>query len=328
MGVKEIFHQGLRRSFSYRSSFIFLLLIAITIIFGSLSKDWAFIRWQNMKALIRIAPELGIVTLGMSLLLISGEFDLSVGSIFAFGAMVAGASYEWWGLHPLFGLLLALACGAVFGYVNGKIVTKVRVSSLIVTLGTMWVYRGMLLIITGGYAIYYYPGETSSLFSGALVGTIGEIPIQIIWLTGIAIVLYILLEHSKFGNWILSTGSNKESARMMGINTDRVKIICFVIVGILSAFAGVMQACRIHGAYGTQAKMLNLEAIGASVVGGTSIFGGVGTIPGAALGALIIRFLDNGLLSIGLTMFHFYVALGLVLIAVVAINIYLRGRRT
>lgn len=323
--MEKMLRQIVERFFSYKGVFILLILIAITVVFGFLS-EWKFTTWTNLSMLFRIAPEMGIVALGMALLLISGEFDLSVGSMFAFCSMVAAWPFVHWGWHPVISLSLALATGALLGFVNGMIVTKTRISSLIATLGMMWVYRGLLLIITAGYAVYYYPEHESPLFSEIFTGSVGPIPVQIIWMIGVAILIYILLEHTKFGNRILATGSRKESARMMGINTDKVKIICFMVLGVLVALAAVMQSCRIHGAYGVQGQTLNLESIGAAVVGGTSIYGGVGTISGAFCGALIVRFLDTGLLIIGLSMFHFYVVLGLLLVVVVSINIWLRKR--
>jgi len=315
------------RIIHYKSFFIFNLLIIVTIIFAFLSPQMAFIKQENLITMLRLTPEFGIVTLGMALLLISGEFDLSVGSIFALGSLVAAWTYTNWGWDPIVSLIAALIVGALCGFINGAIIVKSNVSSLIVTLGMMWVYRGLLLLITGGFPVYFHPEHKYPLFYEVFAGFIGPIPIQMVWMIGITVILYILLEHTKFGNWILATGSNKDSARMMGINTNRVKTICFMILGLLSALAGVMQSCRIHGAYGVQGEMLNLRAIAAAVVGGTSIFGGVGTIPGAMFGSLIIQFLDSGFLAIGLSMFHFYIALGSTLIIVVFVNLLLRKVR-
>jgi len=316
------------RLYHCRSFFIFLLSLITFVTFTFLSPNMNFARWNNFSTMMKIMPEFGIPTLGMALLLISGEFDLSIGSIFAFCAMVAAWSYYHWGLHPILGLLLAMGVGALLGLINGLIVTKTKVSSLIVTLGTMWVYRGLLFMITGGFPVYYHPERTFPLYYKLLVGNLGPAPAQMVWMIGLTALLYVLLEHTRLGNWIFSTGSNKEAARFMGINTDKVKIICFMITGTLSALAGVMQSCRLHGAYTVQGQMLNLRAIAAAVVGGNSIFGGVGTVPGAFFGALIIQFLDSGFLAIGLSMFHFYVALGSTLIAVVFANLWLRSRRT
>lgn len=324
----NIFIKSGKKLLSFRSIYIFFIFIGVLIIFGFLSPEWSFLKWPNVSTLLRTAPELGLVTLGMTLLLISGEFDLSVGSMLAFCSMVAAVTFTDFGWNPFLGLSLALAFGALFGFVNGLIVTKTRVSSLIVTLGTMWAFRGLLLTFTGGFPVFYHPEDQSQLFKDIFVGEIWGIPIQIFWLIAAAIILYMLLEHTGFGNRILATGSNEQSARMMGINTDRVKIICFMILGVLVAFAAVMQSCRIGGAYGNQGAWLNLKSIGGSVVGGTTIYGGVGTISGGALGALMVKFLDSGLISIGLEMWHFRIALGAMLIIVVSINVWLRGKRT
>lgn len=312
--------------FSHRSSNVFVILIGLVAIFTFLS-DMTFIKAANLTCIFQIAPELGIITVGMGLLLIVGEFDLSVGSIFALCALIGAWTFTIWGWNPWLSLLAALLFGASLGLINGIIVTKARISSFIVTLGTMWIFRGVLLLIAGGFPVYYHPETVSSAFVDIFTGNIGPIPVQIFWLVGVTTLIYVVLEHTRFGNWVFATGSNKEAARMMGIKTDRVKIICFVILGTLVALAGIMQSCRISGAYSGQGQTANLESIGAAVVGGCSIYGGIGSIPGAMFGAIIIRILSNGLLTIGVSTIYFNVGLGLILIIAVGINIWMRRRR-
>lgn len=311
--------------FSFKSTSVFLIFIGLMMVFGTLSPS--FLTERNLRVMFRIAPELLLVTTGMGILLISGEFDLSVGSELALCAFIAAWTFTELGWNPYLSLIVTLAFGATLGVINGLLVTKLRISSLIVTLGTMWIFRGIVYVSSEGFPVYYRPDTASPTFLKMFTGSIGPIPVQILWVMGVVVFLYIMLEHTRFGNWIFATGSKKEAARMMGINTDLVKIICFAIVGFLAALAGVMQSCRIMGAYSVQGKLLNLRAIAASVVGGCSIYGGVGSVPGAAFGGMIVYTLSSGLSNLGVSAFYFYIALGLMLIGAVAFNIWLKEKR-
>jgi len=314
------------RALAYRSFSVFIILVGMIVAFWAITPGHIFISPPVIDIFLEMSPMVAIVTVAMGLLLISGEFDLSVGSTYALTAATTAILYTYYGINPAIAILAGLALGGFLGFINGMIVTKLGITSLIATLGTMWAFRGVVLLITGGYETPYYPAETSPIFSDFLSGKIGAIYVQFIWLIVVAVFLWVLLEHTKFGNWILSTGSNKQSARMMGINTDRVKVICFILVGVLSAFAGIIQATRIHVAAPWTAQTLNLEAIAGAVVGGTSLWGGVGSIPGAILGALCIRVLSVGLTMLGLSPYHFMISLGILLILAVAFNVIVRKR--
>jgi len=264
-----------------------------------------------------------MVVMGMAILMIAGEFDLSVGSELAFCSLIAAWSLEYWGLNPFLGLLLVLIAGSLMGILNGLIVTKMRISSLIATLGMMWVYLGIVFAITSGYPISYNPAVSSQLFEQLLVGSTGPIPNSFIWLISAAILLYILLERTAFGNKVFAVGSNKTAARMMGIDTNKVKIICFSMVGFLVGLSGVMQSIRIRGAYSAQGSLLNLRAIGGAVVGGTSIYGGVGTLPGSLIGGIIMVITEIGLTACKVPAYYFQLVLGLLIVLIVGINIKL-----
>lgn len=311
---------------SYKSVSVLLVLIGLYLFFTLLSRDFRFANLGNLNAILRSGSELGIVAIGMAFLLISGEFDLSVGSQLALCSLVGAVSFTYWGFNPYLSLILAIFLGFCLGVVNGTIVTKLRISSFIATLGTMWVYRGIVLIWFKGYPISFHPEIENPMFGKLFIGSIGVIPAQAIWFLIICILFYILLQRTSFGNRVLATGGNEQAARMMGIRTDRVKILCFGLLGAAVGLVGVMQSLRLSGAYAVQGEILNMQAIGSAVVGGTSIFGGVGTIPGAAFGALIIQGLQSGLLSIGLAGYWYQTALGLILITSVSF-LWIRRRR-
>jgi simple sugar transport system permease protein len=271
-------------------------------------------------------PDLGVVTLGVGMLMICGEFDLSVSSVlplssYIFTLLLIG------GANPILALLVALAAGAILGLVNGLIRVRTGISSFIVILGTMMFWRGVLYVWSRMAPISiraYVP--TGSALERALTGTIGFVPVQIIWFVLFAVILGLVLHFHKFGNWVYSTGDNKEAARAMGININMVKTLCFVIVGVLSAFAGVMQAVRLGSFAATQGIGFELGAIAAAVVGGTSLFGGVGTMAGIFLGALTIPILQNGLILMGVPVFGVTAFIGAAVILFVIVNTFVERR--
>jgi len=162
-----------------------------------------------------------------------------------------------------------------------------------------------------------------------LVGKVaGLVPMQMVWFVIFALVLGILLHHHKFGNWVYATGDNKMAARAMGIRTDRVKMTCFIIVGLLCAFVSVVQICRMETFTCTQGKGFELRAIAASVVGGTSLTGGIGTMAGIFLGALTIHVLENGLILMRVPVFGISLFIGLAIVLFVIVNTYIERRRT
>ena len=324
----NVIKQSLKKFLSYRATGVFGILIVLVAIFTMLSPEGVFVKEASLKTILKLGSELAIVTMGMGVLLITAEFDLSVGSELAFCAFVAATAYTDFGLSPFLCVFISIAFGAFLGVINGIVVTKLHISSLITTLGMMYVYSGLVSILSGGYSTAFNPKTVSPVFVEIFIGTVGPIPVQVFWLLGIALFLYLMVDHTKFGNWIYAAGSNKESAKMMGINTDKVKILCFALVGALVGFVAIMQTIRILGAFPVQGSGLNLEAIAGAVVGGISIYGGVGSIWGALLGAMIIRVLGSGLITIGIPAFYFRLFLGLAIISSVALNIYLKKIRT
>jgi len=273
------------------------------------------------------APELGIIVIGVTLLMISGEFDLSVGSASAWCALTAIKLYQL-GLNPFVALIITLAIGMAMGLVNGLITVKFGLPSFIVTLGTMMAWRGAVYVATTGMTISFPVGQTCPAFYNFLTGNLRGIPAQFIWFVILIIVASLILNSHRFGNHIYATGGNKEAARAMGIDTDKTKLICFMLLGVLAALAGVMRATRIRGFYAQQGTAMELMAIAATVIGGTSLFGGVGTVVGSFLGVLVVTFLDYGLIMSGVSGYWFKVILGTVVILVVIVNKVLEWRRS
>ena len=329
--VSQAFRHGriniaLRKVVSTREIVILSIAIGLFVLFYFTSFRNRFVSPESLTIIFTVIPELGIVVIGVALLMICGEFDLSVGSVSSFCALI-GVELYIFGLDPFLALVIVIGVGAVLGAINGLITVMFGIPSFITTLGTMMVWRGAQLIITAGGSISFHVQETHPAFYDFFTGKVGGIPIQFIWFLIIGVALALLLNHHRFGNHVYATGGNKEAARAMGINVNRTKIICFMLVGVLCAVAGFMQTARVRSFYSTQGEELNLMAIAATVVGGTSLFGGSGTIIGAFLGVLVLTFVEYGLIMSRVPSFWFKIVLGVFVILVVIINIVVGRRR-
>lgn len=302
-----------------------VILIAVVVVATLRSPDNNFIRVANLKNLGAFGSEFGIVALGVGLLMIAGEFDLSVGSVLAFCALVFTWTNEL-SLNPFIGLLITLVAGVVTGLTNGLITVRGKIVSFITTLGAMMFWRGLTLWLSGGEmrAVNLDPFSAfKALFTG---DWFGFFPAQAFWFLLIAVILTILLHFRRFGNWIFSTGDNPLAARSMAINTDRVKITSFIIVGVLVAFAAVLQTTRLSAFSSRVGTGWELSAIAAAVVGGTSLRGGIGNMIGIFLGALIIIVIENALVLARLPYEWTYMAFGLVILFSVLLDLLIERR--
>lgn len=314
--------------FSYFREFgIFLILILLSIIFYFTSRNHSFVSQTNVGTMLKIGPEIGIIAIGVTVLMIAGEFDLSVGSMLGFAALVMCWLYSKLNLNLPLAFFITLCVGAFMGALNGLITVKFGIPSFITTLGTMMWWRGMIFVISAGFPTIFRPEKTNPLFKFILAESIGGIPLQFIWFVVFTIILTLLLNYHKFGNHVFATGGNKEAARAMGVNTDLTKIICFIIVGILSAFCGVIQSTRARGAYALQGTGAEMQAIAATVIGGTSLFGGSGTIIGTFLGTLVLEVISSGLLTSGVSGYWFNAVVGITVITIVIMNVKVEQRR-
>lgn len=301
-------------------SSIFMLTVTI-LIFYILSPY--FLSYFNLRTLLELFPELGIVVLGVTVLMISGEFDLSVGSVFALCPILivkmlsAGVNL---GIATTLALIVSLGIGAL----NALMVVKTGIPSFIITLATMMCWRGVVLAVTEGTPPSI-PEEFSWLESH-LTFWLGPIRISFIYFLIILIALWIILERTRLGNWMFATGGNPEAARARGISPAKVKLISFMITSLLAGFAGLVQTSRIGSALPSAGQGWELDAIAASVIGGTSLFGGAGSIIGAAIGAFLLRIIGNGLVIAGAPGYYFRMFVGIIIILAVIFDITLKKR--
>ena len=312
----------LLRFFSYKISYTVVLFVALFLVFLFVTPNHSFVSLSNITSLAKLAPDLGIISLAVGMLMICGEFDVSVPSIVAMSSFMF-IHYLMWGIPVGIAALLTLLVGATMGLLNGILVVKTGISSFMATLGTQLFWKGILYVWSQMMPIglrTYLPSGT--LFESILVGKIGDVlPVQILWFIGIAILLSLLVHRHRFGSWIFATGDNKMAARAMGINTDMVKTLCYVIVGVICSFMAVMQALRIESFAATQGIGMDLRAIASSVVGGVALTGGVGSIPGVFLGTLTIQMLENGLILLGAPGIGINAFIGAAVIVFVVLNV-------
>lgn len=291
----------------------FAILVAALVGFSVVAPS--FLSARNVQNLLLIAPELGFVTLGIAILIISGEFDLSVGSVFALAPMVTILCFNS-GVPFVIAVLAGLLAGACVGLVNGWLTLRFSIPSFITTLGTLFAVRSLTIIASGGFPPPFPDGMATSVF----VANLGSFRASLVWFAAIAIALAVVLQRTNVGNWIFASGGQAQAAKDMGIPVDRVKIGCFILCSTLAGFAGIVQTFRIESPLPSAGEGIELQAIAAAVIGGVALSGGVGSIVGALIGTLLIRVIDNGLVMARIDANWFKFALGALTIGSVILN--------
>ena len=270
-------------------------------------------------------PFMAIMALALTLVIICKEIDLSFPSIMGFSGWVCLAVFTSTGNVTL-AVVSSLITGLLAGLLNGILVVKVGVPSLIVTIGTMFFWKGLTLVCSGVMGGPLVAAKGTILFQ-SLVGRIGGVvPAQALWAIGLAFLFWLVLNRHKFGAHIFFTGDNIESARMMGIPVNRVKMLVFAQLGFFAAFAGILANFEFLYWWTTQGQGYLLGTIAAVFLGGTSAFGGMGTIFGTFIGCIIIGSLESGIVGVGLSGFWTRLIYGLIIVASVSIHSILRRK--
>jgi simple sugar transport system permease protein len=296
---------------------LLLVIIAFSLFSG------LFLTSETFGGILTIAAEFGVVALGVTLLMISGEFDLSVGSNFALSAMIFATLFVIKGWPDVVSFAVSLLAALLVGLLNGIVTLKLRMPSFIVTLGTLMVWRGVVLLFTGGFPISYL-GESSSVFT-VLAGRYGDVHLSAFWWILLAAILGIVLERTRYGNWTFATGGKFEAARELGVSVNRVKLVNFAITGLLAGLGGSLQFARLRSTSPSYGEGLELTVIAAAVVGGTSLTGGSGSILGTVLGTFMLAMINVGLVLGGAPVFWYRTFVGIVILLAVATHIKIRG---
>jgi simple sugar transport system permease protein len=302
-----------------------VMLLLLLVVLFQIRSEGIFLSVNNVRGVLGLLPETALVAVGVTLLMISGEFDLSVGSVFALMPMTMAvlivAGWPFWAAVTV-GLMLC----ALIGFLNGWLTIRFDIPSFITTLGMLFMARSLTVVISGGFPPRIKPGEIPSWIFVGFVDDGGLIRASVLWFIGIAILVSLLLSRTNFGNWVRATGGYLPAASAMGIPTGKVKIACFMICSVLAGFAGMIQSLRLNSFLPSIGEGMELQAVAAAVIGGISLSGGVGSIIGGLIGAILIRVIDNGMVMSQIDGTWFKFAIGALTIFAVVGNAWLRRR--
>ncbi len=297
---------------------IFLILLLVVLVFSALAPG-QFAQWSNFRLIMQNASILAVLGVGMTFVIITAGIDLSIGSVLVFSGVVSAMVMramggEGWGT-AIVGILVAIACGIVWGWINGVLVAKAKIPPLIVTLGTFGASLGFAQILTGGVDISSVPLVlTESIGYG---NVFGSLPVIVVIATVFVVIGAIMLNFTRFGLYARAVGSSEEASRRVGVKVDRQLIYVYTLTGGLAGVAGILSLSQFATTAIAGQSLTNLNVIAAVVIGGTSLFGGVGTIIGTVVGLFIPAVLQNGFVITGVQPYWQQVAVGAVLVAAV-----------
>jgi simple sugar transport system permease protein len=305
-----------------------LVLLVVQIVVFALINP-AFLSPLNIGNTLTFTVELGLIALAMTLLMTSGEFDLSVGSVFGFAPVLMWTFFNAGLLSLPVAFVVAMLVAMAIGLVNGLFVTRLKIPSFLVTLGMLLVVRGTALFITDGFPQRTWNAQGHWL-AEVLVGdfTLGPLRLyaSLFWFAAAALALGWILNRSKAGNWIQAAGGNAAAARARGVPVERVKVALFVLSAAMAAFAGIISSIRTAAANPNSGTGYELEVIAMVVIGGTLLTGGRGTILGTVLGVLILRTMRNGIVLIGVPGLAYNIFIGAIILGMMALHSWLERR--
>ncbi|GFZ33886.1 sugar ABC transporter permease [Clostridium zeae] len=313
-------------SFNIRDLFlkysIYLVLVVLIIVFSGISPK--FLSTANIGNFLRQIPTVGIITVAITMVLITGGVDLSIGAIAAF-AGTAAAYMAVHGFNPIIVIAACLLIGALWGMFNGVLITKFKLEPFILTMGTSYLIRGLILFFTNGIYIKGVPDWFYSL-ANTTVGSRIVHSNTVIFVI-LAIIMSFVMKNTRFGRYSYAVGSNKESARLSGINVNKHFVKVYVIEGIFAALAGLLLMSNLNVGAPSEANGIDLFAMAAAIIGGAQFGGGIGTIGGAMVGILTIQVFQNGLAILGVNTFIQQAVTGGIIVVAVIIDFY-RKRST
>ncbi len=313
-------------------------LIVVWIFFAIVAFENNFVSMQSTAAILNAAAPLGILAIAVSLLMIAGEFDLSIGSMVGFAGMilmvlVTSTSVGGFGLPLGIALLITLALSLLLGFLNGLLVVKTKLPSFIITLGTLFILRGLAIAIPRGRTnrtqlggLDDVPGFDiiDKLFGTKIQIAGGNFDIAILWMFGLGALASWFLSRTRVGNWVFGVGGDTNAARNVGVPVDKLRIGLFMLTAFAGFLVALIFAVQFNGSDSLRGTQLEFRAIIAVVVGGTLLTGGYGSVIGAMLGAVIFSMVQQGIVITGVDADWFQVFLGGILVAAVVLNNYIR----
>ena len=302
-----------KSSHHFQALGVFLALLALCLLFSITSSH--FLTTENIFSVIRSFSFVAIIALGETFAILTGGIDLSVGSMLGFCGCVSALAMnsQWaWPIAVLAGLL----AGAFLGFCNGQMITRLKLPPFIVTLGMYSMARGLTFVITRGWPVSNLPQGFMKLGQGYW----WIVPLPVIFMVLAGLAAGVFLNHTATGRYLFAIGGNETAASLSGIPVDRIKVLVYTLSGVASAVAGILLIARLGVAQPTSGVGYELDAIAASVIGGTSLMGGKGTVLGVLIGAAIMGVLRSGLILLGLSAFWQQFALGAIIILAVAMD--------
>ena len=305
---------------SFAQRFLPFISLAALIVILSIASPY-FLTATNISSVIRQTAVINIMALGMTLVIVSGGIDLSVGSILAFSGVVGTMTMVATD-SVMLGMVTGVVCGTLWGVANGLMIARMRIPPFIVTLGTLGIVRGLTLVISGGLPVVGLPKEHGFLGEG----TIGPAPFVLVVLIACVVLAHFMLHSTKLGRYTYAIGSNEAAAIYAGIPVGRFKVAIYAICGLLTGLAGMIETSRLMTGQPTAGVTYELQVIAAVVIGGGSLTGGEGTVIGTLIGAFIMGLLSNGSDLLGINPYWQQVIIGAVIILAVALDVARKRR--
>lgn len=290
---------------------ILIAILLVAVFAGTSDGRWA--NFYNIVSILQVTATLGLMSLGVALVIGTGEIDISVGSIFGMGALV----YLWLASHvdPSVALLAALATGALIGAFNGLLITLTGTPSLIITLGSLMIFRGVAIALTDGFSFSIpYNARDGLTYRWLGGGDVFGQNTALLWLIVVLIILMAMLSLTPYGNRLLAVGGSQQSAHSRGVRVNRVKLTAFILSGLLAALAGTLEAGKLGFADGSMGRLMELQAIAACVLGGCLLSGGRVSLIGTLAGAFVLSSIQSYLVVMGVRPQWFMLLLGLIVV--------------
>jgi ribose transport system permease protein len=293
----------------------YLGFVLIFVFFSATLFNKGFLEPNNLLNILRQTAMISIMSVGMTYVLSAGEIDLSIGMVAGLASLVVAVAMDGYG--PFVGVAAGLAVGGLVGLINALLTTRVGIPSFLTTLAMMGIARGTAMWMTQTKSVPILDDNYIWVFGG---GNLGPVPVLVLWTLTIAVLGHIVLRKTTFGRRVLATGGSETAARYSGIDTRGIKMRVLIISSVAAAIAGMLYAGRLHSGRFQLGEGDELSVIAAAVLGGTSLFGGAGTVVGSIVGSLMIGVINNGLLLMGLEYSQQLIARGIIIIVAVAIS--------
>ena len=302
------------RELDWRRYVIYIGFVVVFLIFSAMLRNEGFLSSNNLMNILRQTATITVIAVGMTFAISAAEIDLSVGSVAGLSSVVTAMTISNWGVLP--GILAGLVVGLVVGAINGSLVSLLGIPSFLVTLGMLGIAVGTAQWITNSAPVPILSDSFNFIFGS---GNIGPVPTVVLWSVGFVVIGAVVLSRTKFGRQVLATGGNRTAADFTGVNTKRIKFQVLLISATVASIAGMLYAGRLQSGRFQWGTGDELSAIAAVILGGTSLFGGSGTVVGTLVGAVLIGLINNGLILAGLDSSQQQVVRGMIIILAVAL---------